>query len=484
MEPLSELPLTIPRRGSRSILSALHGQLRGGILDGRLKPGMRLPSTRVLASTCGVSRNTAVAAYDLLLSEGYVSARRGSGTTVAASLPRRSKSRVPVNRTHSQLKLERRWRDRTIPAQLYSSLGCRYPFQIGVPDPASFPFDTLRRLSGRVINAMRGAPALKFEPQGHLALREAISRHVSFSRAVACGPDEVVVTAGAQQAFELLARVLTTSGATTVALENPGYPPIRAAFEAHGARIAPVPVDAEGLVVERLPAQAHVVCVTPSHQFPLGAVMSARRRTALLEHCQRSGASIIEDDYDGEFRFVDRPLDALQTLDRTQSVFYVGTFSKCLRPDLRLGYIVAPDWAVSALVAAKLLADGPCGTMMQATLALLIRDGHLARHTRKMQRTYGRRRELLLAGLESGFRDWLEPLPSVAGLHLAVKFIVDRDEAEVQQRARELGVGVGTLKPFFLGRPTLRGLVLGFGAIGERAIAPALSLLRRTLQHQ
>ncbi len=482
MEPLVQLPIVIPYRGSRSILTALHSQLRTGILDGRLKPGLRLPSTRALAAAYGVSRNTAVAAYELLLSEGYVSARPGSGTTVAASLPRRSKSRGPEERAQGQTKLARYWRGRSIAPPFYSALASRYSFQIGVPDPASFPFDVWRRLSGRVIRGMRAAPALIFEPQGLAALREAISQHVSFSRAVACGPDDIIVTAGAQQAFDLLARVLTTPGSTTVALENPGYPPLRSAFEAHRARIAPVPVDAQGLVVEQLPPQARVVCVTPSHQFPLGAVMSARRRTELLEHCRQCGAVIIEDDYDGEFRFVDRPLDALQTLDRTQSVFYVGTFSKSLLPDLRLGYIVAPPWAVSALVAAKMICGGPPQTIAQATLARLITDGHLARHVRKMQRVYGRRRSLLLEGLKSGFGAWLEPLPSVAGLHLTARFTVDRDEAAVTARARELGVGIGSLRPYYLGRPALRGLVLGIGAIRESAIAPGLAALHRAIE--
>jgi GntR family transcriptional regulator / MocR family aminotransferase len=482
MEPLAQFPIAIPRRGSRSILNALHAQLRGGILDGRLKPGLRLPSTRALAGIYGISRNTAVAAYELLLSEGYVSARRGSGTTVAAALPRRSKSRGPEVRAHGEATFNRHWRGRSAPAPAYCALESRYSFQIGVPDPAGFPFDAWRRSCARVIRGMRAVPAHSFEPQGLGALREAISQHVSFSRAVACGPDDVLVTAGAQQAFDLLARVLTTPDATTVALEDPGYPPLRSAFAAQRARIAPVSVDAEGLVVEKLPLEARVVCVTPSHQFPLGAVMSARRRVALLDHCRQRGAVIIEDDYDGEFRFVDRPLDALQTLDRSQSVFYVGTFSKSLRPDLRLGYIVAPPWAVPTLVAAQLVGGGPPPTLMQDTLARVIRDGHLARHVRKMQRVYARRRDLLLAGLTAECGQWLEALPSVAGLHVAAKLAADRDEETVRSRAREMGVGIGTLRPFFVGRPTLRGLVLGFGAIQEQAIAPGLAALHRAIR--
>src|ERR1700683_3806112 len=309
MGPLSPLPITLPRRGSRALLSSLHNQLRLAILDGRLKPGIRLPSTRALAASLGVSRNTAVATYDLLLSEGYLSAHRGSGTTVAESPPRPPIRRGLLHRSHSERNLNPLWRRCSKPLHYYPAAAARFSFQVGVPDPASFPYDTWRRLYGRVLRQLHAKPALSFDAQGLGALREAISQHVSFSRAVACRPDDIVITAGAQRAFDLLARVLTTRDRTIVALEDPGYPPLRAAFEVQGARTASVPVDEEGLIVDQMPARARVVCVTPSHQFPLGTVMSAGRRAVLLELCQRRGMVIIEDDYDSEFRFVDRPFD-------------------------------------------------------------------------------------------------------------------------------------------------------------------------------
>ncbi len=357
MEPLLQLDIALPRRGTRSLRVTLHLQLRTAILDGRLKPGVRLPSTRALADHCGVSRNTVVAAYELLLSEGYVAARRGSGTVVAESLPGAGKPRRFDHRAGAQRRLGRHWRGRFVADAAAARAPARFAFQVGVPDYARFPFDIWRRLSNRVLRRFRAAPASAADPQGSIALRAAIAQHVSFARAVACDPQDIVVTAGAQQAFDLLARILKVRDRSTVALENPGYPPLRAAFSAHGWRIAAVPVDQDGLIVERIPAHARVVCATPSHQFPLGAVLSAQRRTALLESSRRRGAVIIEDDYDGEFRHVDRPLDALQTLDRTQSVFYVGTFSKSLLPELRLGYIhrrgigAAPAGDAAALAA-------------------------------------------------------------------------------------------------------------------------------------
>jgi GntR family transcriptional regulator / MocR family aminotransferase len=480
MEPLLGLPVALPQRGSRLLLISLRNQLRAAILDRRLKPGVRLPSTRALAQGLRIGRNTAVAAYELLLSEGYLVVRRGSGTAVAESLPERSNPAAETTRRGLERRLNRYWRGRAAPRRENSGATPPYLFQVGMPDAANFPYDIWRRLGGRIERRLRAGFPLESDPQGLPALREAIAQHVSFARAVACGPADIVVTAGAHQAFDLLARVLTTAGRTTVAIENPGYSPVRAAFAAHGARIAPVPVDEEGLIVDRLPAQARVVCVTPSHQFPLGAVMSARRRTSLLDVCRRRRAVIIEDDYDGEFRFADRPLDALQTLDRVRSVFYVGTFSKSLLPDLRLGYVVAPPWALGALVAAKQVADGKCSAMTQATVALLIRDGHLARHIRKMQRIYRGRRDRLLEGLHSGFDQWLEVLPSVAGLHVAAR-LKSLGEESVIARGRDAGVGIGALRPYYAKNPTMRGLMFGYGNLDERAIGEGLERFRASI---
>ncbi|MGA2341652.1 MAG: PLP-dependent aminotransferase family protein [Steroidobacteraceae bacterium] len=486
MEPLLQLEIALPPRGSRSILASLHNQLRSAILDGRLKPGVRLPATRAWGPLYGVSRNTAVAAYDLLLSEGYVTARRGSGTVVARSLPRPTEPRGPIRHPGARRRLNPYYLARPpLAASRAPSLKAGAPspiaFQVGIPDLASFPFDAWRRLSNRTMRRFRSRPPLTADPQGEAPLRAAIAQHVSFARAVACNPEDIVVTAGAQQAFDLLARVLRTPGRTAVALENPGYPPLRAAFEAHGAEIAPVPVDAEGLIVDRIPARARLVCVTPSHQFPLGTAMSAQRRLALLELCQRRGAAIVEDDYDAEFRFVDRPLDALQTLDRAQCVFYVGTFSKSLLPDLRLGYIVAPPWALAALIAAKQLADGHSSVLAQSTLALMISEGRLTRHVRSMQRLYRRRRDVLLEGLRASLHRWLEPLPSVAGLHVAARIVTAAREASVIESAARRGLKVGGLARYYAGRPTLEGLVLGYGNADESAIREGLSRLREAM---
>ncbi|MFL6606269.1 MAG: PLP-dependent aminotransferase family protein [Steroidobacteraceae bacterium] len=477
MEPLFELPIRLPTRGSHQILRALHQQLREAIVDGRLRPGLRLPSTRALASSYAISRNTAVAAYDLLLSEGYVAIRQGSGCYVAQALSRTTQDRARPGNTAADRRLSSFWRDRRAWQRPPRPESVPYWFRLGMPETGSFPYDIWRRLSNRALRSLSKSEVSR-DPQGLPALRDAIAKHVSVSRAVACRPEDVVVTSGAQQAFDLLARVLGSGRRTTVAVENPSYPPMRAAFEAAGARLVPVPVDTDGMLIERLPSRARVVCVTPSHQFPLGSAMSMTRRMALLEFARENAAVVIEDDYDCEFRFDGRPLDALQTIDRHESVFYVGTFSKSMFPEIRLGFIVAPPWALDALVAVKQHSDLLSPFLVQHTLAAFIAEGHLARHIRKMRSVYSQRRRLLLDGLQRDFARWLDPIPCFAGLHIAALLRQSEDAQEVVKRAQERGVGLTSVGRYCIGRPDTPGLIFGYGAIGDQAIAGGLSALR------
>jgi GntR family transcriptional regulator/MocR family aminotransferase len=479
MEPLFQLGLSIPAHGSRDRLRALHRQLREAILDGRLQPGLRLPPTRELARANGVSRNTVLATYDLLLSEGYLHARRGSGTYVAHihAAPKRRSAAARVSQDDPRL--NGTWKLALAAARRSRAVPPRYDFRLGHPDATLFPFEVWRRLSARALRALSRAPASAVDTQGQPALREAIARHVSFARAVACSPEEVLVTSGAQQAFDLLARVLVTPKRSVVAIEDPGYAPLRAALTMAGAKAVPVPVDEEGLVVERIPARAKIICVTPSHQFPLGTAMSMPRRAALLEFARRRGAVIVEDDYDGEYRYGGRPLDALQTLDRHEAVFYVGTFGKCLFPAVRVGFIVAPPWAVQALVATKECTDWHGPGPAQDALATFISEGHLARHVRKMRSVYAGRRDLLLRTLARDFDGVLEALPSAAGLHLSARVRGPEEAAEFVRRARESDVGVSNLKHFYWGRQALSGVAFGFGAISERDIEAGLARLVR-----
>jgi GntR family transcriptional regulator / MocR family aminotransferase len=487
MDPIFELVLKAPVHGSRAVLRDLHGQLKAAILDGRLLPGLRLPATRALAEWLDVSRNTTVAAYELLLSEGYVLARPGAGCYVSnalPSLPRRIPSQLTSAADH---RLNARSRDLLSKREIVALSRPRFDFEIGVPDVSSFRFDVWKRLSGRSLRMLSKHSVAHGSPEGQISLRAAIAGHVSFARAVTCSTENIVVTNGAQQAFDLLARILVTPGKTVVAVENPGYSPIRAIFAAAGATIVPIGVDEEGLMVERLPDSVRVVCVSPSHQFPLGSVLSSSRRIALLDFARKRNAVVIEDDYDGEFRFCGRPLDALQTLDRNESVFYIGTFSKSLFPAVRIGFVVTPPWALRALVSAKQNADRHSNLLAQETLAAFIAEGHLARHVRKMRNIYGARRQVLLDGLQNGFGEWLTPITSCAGLHLAA---IAKSRVNIESlvtRAREVDVGVYSMRSYLDGRSGPFGLLFGYGSINEASIVIALErlsgLARKSFAH-
>ncbi len=481
MDPQFAFSLDLPPSNSRKLLRVLHDQLRAAILDGRLKPGLRLPTTRAFAACYGVSRNTAVAVYELLLSEGYLATRRKAGTFVALVLPGSAARAATWDSDRSgDIRLNTPWRQAPLLSCVPTKVEVRHDFRFGIPDHRFFRGDIWHRLSGRALRALSSAPAVYCDARGRPALRDAIARHVAFTRGVACQPDDVVVTAGAQQAFDLLARILVTPGYTVVAVEDPGYPAIRAAFAMAGARIERVPVDEEGLIVERLPADARVICVTPSHQFPLGTAMSARRRAELLEFARLHGAAIVEDDYDGEFRFDGRPLDALQTLDRSESVFYVGTFSKSLFPALRMGFVVPPQWAHAALVVARQYAEYHPAVLPQDTLAAFIAEGHLMRHVWKMREIYGRRRRVLLESLQFEFGERLQPIATQAGLHIsAFAHGVGEDIGNVVHRAREAGTCVEWLGAYSQEPTVQRGMGFGFGGVNEEGIVAGLAALRK-----
>jgi GntR family transcriptional regulator/MocR family aminotransferase len=318
--------------------------------------------------------------------------------------------------------------------------------------------------------------------QGNYHLRQAITRHIALTRAVGCQADDILVTSGAQQAFDLLARALVTSGETVVALEDPGYPPMRVAFAAAGARLVPVGIDDEGLIIEQLPPDVGVICVCPSHQFPLGVTMSMRRRKALVDFARRRGAVIVEDDYDGEFRYDGSPLEALRTAEAADRVFYVGTFSKCMLSALRLGFIVAPDWAMQTLIAAKNCLDWHCPTPVQTGVAGFIAEGHLARHVRKMRDIYKRRRRLLLDAFDKDLGEWLEPIPSFYGMHIAAVARASLDLDRVAQALLRNNVKIHAFSRYYLGARTRVGLIFGYGAVDLPEMALGLSLLRKALQ--
>jgi GntR family transcriptional regulator/MocR family aminotransferase len=472
-DPFFALGLRLPPPGGRQRRKVLLDQIKAAILDGRLAPGLQLPGSRALAQHLGISRNSVMAVYELLLDEGYVVSRQGAGSFIAESRARLDeRADVPSG----EQRLRPSWRGQA-PAWPPWPTGFPVSLRLGLPDPHLFPHDDWRRLAGRARRRLERTYGEYGDARGSESLRRAIAGHVSLTRAVACGPGDIVVTHGAQQAFDLIAKVLVEPGRCVVAMEEPGYPPMRATFAQAGAVLTPVPVDEEGLIVEAIPADASIICVTPSHQFPLGAAMSAARRQALLAFAERADAVIVEDDYDGEFRFEARPLDALQTLDRSGRVIYVGTFSKCLSPHLRLGFAVCPPWALGAMARAKQLSDWNCAVADQEILADFIAEGLLGRHVRRMNKIYGERRRLVLAGLHGLCRDWLTPLPAMAGLHIAARLADGLDAELIARRAANEGMLLRTIGSFATLRDPLQGFVLGYGAESEEMIVSGIGRL-------
>jgi GntR family transcriptional regulator / MocR family aminotransferase len=471
-----DVHIALSRRGDLSV--QIYRQLLEAIMDGRLRAGEQLPPTRELARRLDVSRNTVAVAYELLVAEGIVIGRVGAGSFVAAaSMYRPASRRAPAGASQ--------------PRAIWRSIGplaerapspVAYDFSVGTPDPALFPYAIWRRLLAKQWRLPDARYVTYGHPGGHIDLRAAIARHIGVSRAVHAGADDVVVTHGAQQAFDLIGRVLIDVG-TTVAVEEPGYAPARRLFQSLGARVVGVPMDEGGLVVDAIPQSARLVYVTPSHQFPLGTAMSLPRRTMLLEWAERRSAVIIEDDYDSEFRFSGRPLDPLQSLDRTGRVIYVGSFSKTLLPTLRLGFLIAPGSLLSALLAASQLSDWHGELATQAALAQFVDEGSLARHIRKVAREYAKRHERISEVLERQFGRWLRLIPASAGLHLTAEAVDGSvDIARAIRRAAERDVRVRSLSDFHAGKQPRAGVVIGYGMIPTSRIDEGLRRLAACLR--
>lgn len=469
-----ELHLTLD--GRQDLAGQLYRQLRAAILDGRLAAGDRLPPMRFLAERLQVSRKTVGEAYERLAAEGFLQGKVGSGTYVSARLTPLERPRPAA----AALQANPHWRAIAAGWQPFLQQAQRYNFAGGTTDKRRFPFDVWRACLQRALRLQARSPAFYAEPLGDPELRLAIARYLAINRAVRCDWNDILVSQGAQQALDLLARVLLEPGDLAV-VEEPGYPPARAIFSAAGARVLGVPVDAEGLRVDLLPAQAKLVYVTPSHQFPLGQPMSLQRRLELLEWARGRQVLIIEDDYDGEYRFDGRPLESLQNLDSEGRVAYVGTFSKTLFPELRLGYLLMPPALRTELTAAKSLADRHSASLQQLALAHFISSGAFAKHTRHLQREYAQRRQHLLTRLSGDLGTWLEPLPSVAGIHLAARLRQPLDTRRLCAQLAERGLLLGDLAPFYAEGPAMAGLLFGFGAIETADIDPALDILRELL---
>jgi GntR family transcriptional regulator/MocR family aminotransferase len=474
-----EIHITLTGRGK--LTARIYRQLFDAVLDGRLSPGERLPATRELARRLDVSRNTVSLAYEQLVAEGVFTCRVGSGTFVSASAGRPTLTRrAPEGR---RVLIRPVWN--SMPAVSTAAGTPGYDFRIGFPDAERFPFTVWRRIVARELRPGAHDWGRYAEPNGFYALRAAIARHFGNSRSIRANADDVIVTQGAQQALDLIGRVVLEPG-DTVAVEDPGYPPAAHLFRSMGARVVAVPVDDEGLVVSALPKRARLVYVTPSHQFPLGTPMSLARRGALLGWADARNALVIEDDYDSEFRFGGRPLEPLQSMDSSGRVIYVGTFSKTMLPALRIGFLVTPTSLRDTFHVAKQLMDWHGELATQAALARFIDDGQLSRHIRSVAREYATRHSAVCGAVGRHLADWLQLVPSRAGLHVAARTVpgLRVDLKQVVRRAEDLGVLVRTLSVFSTASVRHEGIVFGFGALATDRIEEGVKRLERSFRRR
>jgi GntR family transcriptional regulator/MocR family aminotransferase len=451
-----ELPLLLEGGGSQS--SRLHAGLRAAILGGRLPAGLRLPASRVLAEQLGLRRNAVVVAYEQLLSDGLAEARTGAGTFVAPHLPPAAAPAAPA------------------PALPAAGQGA---FALGRTHPDPLLLNQFSRALRRCLATPDPAHFGYGDPRGSPALREAVAAHLAATRGIACDPGRVLITSGTQQALRLCAETLLRPG-DAAWMEDPGYPAARRTFEAAGARLVPVPVDAAGLDVaegwQRAPA-ARLAYVTPSHQFPTGVTMSMARRLALLDWARQAGAWVLEDDYDSEFRYAGPPLTALAGIDAEARVIYLGTFSKTLFPGLRIGYAVLPPALLPRIVAARAVADRfPPGPMADAVAALLA-GGGFAAHIRRMRSRYRAARDLVAATLARSSGGRLRIVVPDQGLHLLAILPDGLPEGTAARLRAQAGVEAWLLSETRMAPAGPDGFVLGYSGHAPAALQRAAERL-------
>jgi GntR family transcriptional regulator / MocR family aminotransferase len=462
-------PVVLIRPSAVPLYRQLYNWFRRAIIEGQLRPGQRVPSTRSLCAELGISRIPALNAFEQLHAEGYLETFVGAGTCVARSIPALNFSTGSgrIDKTTARQSLRR-----------ISSIGKAFlsrppqpwlenfgAFRVSLAALDHFPVGIWSRIVARHSRKPSIDSMAYGDPMGYMPLREAIAEYLRVVRAVRCDASQIMVVAGSQQGLQITARILSGPG-DKVWLEEPGYPGARQAFLAAGARLCAVPVDREGLHVEqgfRLCPKARAAYLTPSHQYPLGMTLSAARRMQLLNWSARNGSWIIEDDYDSEYRFDSRPIASLQGMDSNARVLYIGTFSKILFPALRLGYVVLPEDLVSAFSAARESLDIFSPILYQAVLADFISEGHLARHIRRMRTLYRERRDALLAAIRETLGDRLEVVNAEAGMHLVGLLRHGIDDTTVVRRLAANGVSALPLSMCYRKKPPRGGLILGYG---------------------
>ncbi len=480
MDPVFAIDLRISRDNSSNLnlVAQIHNQLNNAILQGRLSSGTAVPSSRVLAAKLKVSRNTVLQAYARLQSEGLLETLAGSGTIVAniaATLPHATAT------TNLLARVAPKWRNPSVFA-IPTGAPIEFDFSLGTTDSSQFPFDVWRRCISRQYRKMETKTMEIGHPSGQPSLRKMIAGFVSQSRAVSCTAEQIFVCSGAQQAYVLLAQLFIEPGVTCVAVESPGYPMARRAFAMAGAHIFDVPVDRDGLIVDAIPPEVNMVFVTPTHQFPTSVPMSMARRAALLQMAKQQDMIILEDDYDSEFRIGAQPIDALQTLDSQGRVFYIGTFSKSMFLDMRTGFIVAPEWAIAYLAAARQVQDWRTPVPTQLALAEFMRSGELRRHIFRMNRIYSQKYQTIVATVKKISNGILTPTIMLAGMHLTLDLDLKYSAQQVCHNALQCGIKLHCGSEFSVTTDIQNQLMLGLGRIPQHQIEPAIHRLMECIK--
>lgn len=470
----------------------VYEELRRAIFSGRLPGGKKVPSTRTLARTLGVSRATVTLAYDYLLGEGYFEAQGGSGTYVSRKLPDDLIQAAPVGAdmsrplpgprslsSYGSALREREWLD-------YSDVEPEIQFSFGRPDLDEFPMRIWSQLMTRHCRnsnfTLLDCPS---RAAGYLPLRQAISSYLARARALPCKPEQVIVVNGSQQGLDLVTRVVLDPG-DRAGIEEPGYIGAQKAFQAQGARLEPIFIDSNGVKTDYLkarfetdgPDRLKLLYLTPSHQYPTGVVLSLGRRMEILSFASRTGCLIIEDDYDSEYRYSGRPIPALAGIDHGGSVIYVGTFSKVILPALRLGYLVVPEDLVEVFTRAKWLVDRHSSLLQQQVLADFIAEGHLERHVRRMRALYEKKRQLVMEMLEGLFEDRVQISGENAGINILVRIESGLSDRELMKRAAETGIGITSTAQLYLSQAPRGEFLLNYGGIEESDLIEGLTRLR------
>jgi GntR family transcriptional regulator/MocR family aminotransferase len=442
----------------------IYDRFRNAIASGLLQPGDRIISARALTNELGLARGTIEAAYSLLAAEGYIQARGQAGTFVAPGLKLPPFDASPIHRSDSSIP--------TISFRPDTIL----PFQMGLPALDMFPRKIWARLGARCVRAMQPSDMTHPSVYGLPPLRAEIAGYLQMSRGITCSPSQVFVTSGYRHTLELITHALLKAE-DRVWLENPGFPPTRDLFSRMDITVVPVPVDQEGIVVSsgvKLAPRARAAVVTPAHQSPLCVSLSLSRRLALLDWAARNKGWIIEDDYDGEYRYVSRPLPALKSLDRDGRVLYAGTFSKVLFPGIRLAYLVVPETQIERFEGIIQTFAGGSPQLTQSIVTAFIREGHFARHIQRMRKLYAERRRVTATSLENVLGNHLRIDSQAGGMHLVLRLRGRRSDRRLVLRMLEEGMYGEALTDWTMGNDGVSALLLNFTNVDSQRTAEVL----------